>query len=103
MRIIPHALKYILANANDEGMLVKVRCDPCAITHRYRAGDLLAVCGDVALREIAGNFRREKCQRKAFTSANWLTVQGPDIKTVRIGRLVRVRMVRVFDWEDRTL
>jgi hypothetical protein len=41
--------KYSLANAHGDGMLVKVRCQLCSITHRYRPGDLLVVCGDIPL------------------------------------------------------
>jgi hypothetical protein len=36
-------------------------------------------------------------------AADWQTVQGSDIKTLRVRRLVRVRMVQVFDWESDTL
>jgi hypothetical protein len=103
IRKVRGASKYTLSNAHADGMLAKVRCQLCTITHRYRAGDLLAVCGDIPLWDIAGHFRCEKCQRKEFMSADWQNVRGEDLKALRVRRLVRVRMVRVFDWEDGTL
>jgi len=95
--------EYPLSKAHANGMLVKVSCQLCGITHRYRPGDLLALLGDLPLWEIAGHFRCEKCERKDYMHADWQTVQGADIKTIRIRRLVRVRVVRVFEWEDGTL
>jgi hypothetical protein len=65
--------------------------------------DLLKPCGNADLREIAGHFRCEQCQRKDCMSANWQNVYGPDVGTVKVRRLVRVRMTRVCDWEEGTL
>jgi hypothetical protein len=89
IRKVRGASKYTLSNAHADGMLVKVRCQLCTITHRYRAGDLLAVCGDIPLWDIAGHFRCEKCQRKEFMSADWQNVRGEDLKALRVRRLVR--------------
>jgi hypothetical protein len=100
IRNIRGAPKYTLSNAHADGMLVRVQCQLCSITHHYRAGDLLAVCGDVPLWEIAGHFRCERCERKDYMSADWRNVRGEDLKSLRIRKLVGVRLVRVFDWED---
>jgi len=33
-------------------------------------------------------------------SADWKTIRGEDVNSLRIRKLVGVRLVRVFDWED---
>lgn len=102
-RIRIGAPRYGLSDANTDGMLVKIKCHACSITHCYRPADLITICGDVQLDEIAGFFRCESCGRKAFLSADWLTAQGGDFRGIRLRRLVGVRLVRVYDWEDGTL
>lgn len=102
-RIRIGAPRYGLSDANRDGMLVKIKCHACCITHCYRPADLITICGDVQLAEIAGFFRCESCGSKVTLSADWLTALGGDLNGLRIRRLVGVRLVRVFDWEDETL
>jgi hypothetical protein len=44
-------------------------------------------------------FRCESCHRKDL-NVKWHTVSGPDVGTIRIRKLVRVRLVKVYDWTD---
>ncbi|MCV3767149.1 hypothetical protein [Rhizobium sp. TRM95796] len=99
-RIRIGAPRYSLSDANTDGMLVKIKCHACSITHCYRPADLITIYGDVQLDEIAAFFRCEAYGRKAFLSADWLTAQGVDFGGIRIRRLIAVRLVRVYDWEE---
>lgn len=52
-RICMGAHRYSFSDANTDGMQVKIKCHACSITHCYRPADLITVCGDVQLEEIA--------------------------------------------------
>lgn len=92
--------RFTLQSACELGLVVKLRCDLCSRTHRYRSADLLTICGDISLDDISSLFRCEHCHRKDFMNVKWQSVSGPDVGTVRIRKLVGIRLVKVYDWED---
>jgi hypothetical protein len=91
---------YTLSSGAADGMLVKMNCRQCRSVHRYHPADLVALCGDIPIYEVASWFRCEKCATRDHLKAGWDTVMGPDIGKTRVRRLVRVRMVRVPEWRE---
>lgn len=91
---------HTLTRAEETGQIVKIDCMYCRITHRYRCRDLLQLCGDVAIDEIACHFRCEKCNHKDYLRAIFELPWGSDIGKLRIRKLVRIKTVRKPVWKD---
>lgn len=93
-------MAFTLKHADENGMLVRVTCQHCRITHRYLAKDLLTLCGELGLHEIPRWFRCEECKDKRWMVADWQVVYGPDVGKVKVRRLVKVFFRRVPVWKD---
>ena len=93
-------MAYTVAQAHLDGLLVKVTCQHCRITRLYLPKDLLTLCGPIGIHEIAQWFRCEKCDQKHNMVADWMAVYGPDVRMLRVRRLVRVKYKRVPVWKD---
>jgi hypothetical protein len=94
---------HTLSKAEETGHIVKIDCMFCRIAHRYRCRDLLQLCGDAAIDEIAPHFRCEKCGNKDYLRAIFELPWGHDIGKLRVRKLVKVKMVRKPVWKDDVL
>lgn len=92
--------QFTLSHGHEAGMLVKINCGYCRITHLYLAADIMKICGDIPVWEVAGYFCCGTCQQKAYLRTDWRTVYGPDVATIRVRRLVGIRSVKVYDWKE---
>ncbi len=91
---------FTLSTADENGMLVKIRCGLCKGTHLYYAKDVMKLIGDLPLWDIAANTRCEKCDTNAYLKADWKHVYGPDVGNTKVRKLVRIRQVRIPVWKD---
>jgi hypothetical protein len=101
----PHvaAQEQTMSKAKDIGQLVKITCTWCRLSRRYRAGDMLLVCGDVAIFDIPGRFRCEKCKRKDYMDAIFELPSAREMVGMTIRKLVRIKTIQRPVWEDVTL
>lgn len=91
---------HTLSKAEETGQIVRIDCMHCRITQRYRCRDLLQLCGDVAIDEIAPHFRCETCKQKDYLRAIFELPWGHDIGKLRIRTLVRIKTVRKPVWKE---
>ena len=90
-----------LRNAPTHSLFVEVKCGRCRVVHLYHPDDIIQlVGGDLAIYEVVGHFSCERCKGREYLKASWKAVFGPDVGKTPIGRLVRVRYVRVPVWRD---
>jgi len=94
---------HTLSKAEETGQIVKIECMHCRIARRYRCRDLLKLCGDVAIDEIAGSFRCDTCSHKDYLRATFELPWGHDLGKLRIRTLVKIKTVRRPIWKDDVL
>ncbi|RDL47971.1 hypothetical protein BLJAPNOD_05197 [Ensifer sp. M14] len=91
---------HTLSKAEGTRQIVRIDCMYCRITHRYRCRDLLLLCGDVPIDEIARHFRCEKCNHKHYLCAVFELPWPADTGKLRIRKLVNIKTVRKPVWKD---
>lgn len=69
-------MAYTLAQADIDGMLVKVTCQRCRVMRRYLPKDLLTLCGSIGIHEIPNWFRCDECGEKRDMVAGSAAGQG---------------------------
>lgn len=92
--------KYTLSSGHADGMLIKITCQLCKGLHRYHTDDVMQLCGDIPIFEVASWFKCEKCATRDYLKAGWDTIMGPDIGRTKVRRLLRIRYVRVPEWRE---
>ncbi len=91
---------HTLSKAEGTRQIVKIECMYCRITHRYRCSDLLQICGDVPVDEIAPKFCCEKCKKKDYLRAEFELPWPADTGKLRIRKLERIKTVLKPVWKD---
>ena len=89
-----------LGNAAVSSLYVRIRCGRCRIVHVYDPDDLVKLCGDLAIYDVAARFRCERCKRREYLRADWHHVYGPDIGKTVIRRLVGMSRREYPVWRD---
>ncbi len=84
-------------------MLIRIGCQHCRIWHHYRPSDLLQLCGDIILDEVAAKFRCERCDKKEFLTVRLKSYMTGEMIGLQVRRLVRIKTVCRPVWEDVTL
>jgi hypothetical protein len=87
-----------LSNAHDVGQLACVQCQLCNIKRYYRPDDLLKLFGDVGIDDV--RMRCEKCGHGDYIVAELHHMTATERASVRVRRLVEIRMVRKVTWRD---
>ena len=80
--------------------IVRVRCGWCRVTHRYLAGDLVFLVGNVGMIALEHKMRCEKCGKKDYMSVEFWAPTGPEWEGLMVRRLVGTKMVRKVFWRD---
>jgi hypothetical protein len=91
---------HTLSKAEETRQIVRIDCMYCRITHRYRCRDLLQLCGDVPVDEIAPQFRCDVCKHKDYLKAEFELPWGADTGKLRIRKLVRIKTLLKPVWKD---
>ena len=94
------AKAFSLAQAHESNLFVRVTCQSCRVSRLYYAKDILRLCGDVLIDEVATQMRCEKCRRKDHLNAKYDTIYGPDVGKTKIRRLVEIKTIRRPIWID---
>lgn len=90
-----------LSTAPISSLFAEVTCRRCRITHLYHPDDLLKLIKeDLAIPDVAGFFRCDKCKSRDYMRSSWQAVLGPDVGRTPIRRLAEVRYARVLVWRD---
>ncbi len=91
---------HTLSKAEETRQIVRIDCMYCRITRRYRCSDLLKLCGDVPIDEIAPHFRCDVCKLKDYLRAQFELPYGADTGKLAIRKLVKIKVVHKPVWKD---
>ena len=101
----PHPRHKIptLSSFTTQTLFIKVGCRLCSVRHLYRPADLIPLCGDVTVFEIAGKFRCERCGKKSYMAADLYSPMASETVGLKVRKLVEIKLVRKPVWQDVTL
>lgn len=84
----------------DGSYFVKITCEFCQVKRFYEPVDILQLCGNISVRQIAKQFRCEKCQRKDYLTAYLVSPPAADRVGMKVRRLTEIRIIRKPIWKD---
>ncbi|MGG6895814.1 hypothetical protein [Rhizobium sp. BR 315] len=79
---------------------VKIDCAHCRVKRFYEPVDLLQLCGNISVRQIAKQFRCELCNRKDYLAADLISPPSKELVGMTIRRLVQIQIIRKPVWKD---
>lgn len=91
---------HTLADAHRCGQLVRIQCQLCSIARNYQPVDLERLVGAVDLDGLTAKMRCEKCGKRDYLGAHFCFPTGQELASLRIRRLVDIRMARKVIWRD---
>lgn len=97
-----HKIPTLSAFTTDS-LFIRIKCTWCKIDHLYRPADLVPLCGDITVYEIAGKFRCERCDKKSYMEAELYSPMAADTVGLKVRKLVEIKLVRKPVWQDVTL
>jgi hypothetical protein len=71
--------------------LVRITCQWCHITHLYVPEDIIKLCGDITVFEVASKFRCFQCKRKDHLTADLHSTLPQDQIGLKVRRLIEIR------------
>ena len=89
-----------LRNYADGSYFVKIDCAFCQVKRFYEPVDILQLCGNISVRQIAKQFRCEKCQRKDYLTAELVSPPAAERLGMSVRRLTEIRIIRRPVWKD---
>ncbi|WFU04652.1 hypothetical protein QA648_28200 (plasmid) [Rhizobium sp. CB3171] len=84
-------------------IFVSITCEWCRTAHLYVPEDLIKLCGDITVFEIASKFRCSECKRKDYLTADLRCMLPQDQIGLKVRRLIDIKQVRKPIWQDVTL
>lgn len=79
---------------------VKIDCALCRVKRFYEPVDLLQLCGNISVRQIAKQFRCEQCKRKDYLTADLVSPPSRELVGMSVRRLTEIRIIRKPVWKD---
>lgn len=89
-----------LSEAGDAGLIVRVMCRRCRITHHYQPKDLMVLMGNIPSVRAHQRMRCAKCQQTEQMESETILPTAEQWRTLRVRRLVEIRYVRKIIWAD---
>ena len=89
-----------LRNYADGSYFVKIDCAFCQVKRFYEPVDLLQLCGNISVRQIAKQFRCEQCKRKDYLTADLVSPPAAERAGMIVRRLTEIRIIRKPVWKD---
>ncbi len=84
----------------DGSYFVKITCELCQVKRFYEPVDLLHLCGNISVRQIAKQFRCEQCNRKDYLTADLVSPPSRELVGMSVRRLTEIRIIRKPIWKD---
>lgn len=84
----------------DGSYFVKITCEFCQVKRFYEPVDLLQLCGNISVRQIAKQFRCEQCKRKDYLTADLVSPPSRELVGMSVRRLTEIRIIRKPIWTD---
>ena len=84
----------------DGSYFVKITCEFCQLKRFYEPVDILQLCGNISVRQIANQFRCETCKRKDYLIADLISPPAADRVGMSVRRLTEIRIIRKPVWKD---
>jgi len=82
---------------------VKITCELCRVQRFYEPVDIMQLCGNISVRQIAKQFRCEKCGRKDYLDVDLVSPSAAERPGMSVRRLTEIRIIRKPVWKDVTL
>jgi hypothetical protein len=89
---------WTLSKSHDASELVRAWCAHCNIRHHYYPAELRRLAGDVPAAAI--RMRCTKCGSTEWMRVTFECLTAAERQTIRVRRLVGIRMVRKVIWRD---
>ena len=89
-----------LRNYANGSHYVKIDCALCQVKRFYEPVDLLQLCGNISVRQIAKQFRCEQCKRKDYLTADLVSPPSRELVGMSVRRLTEIRIIRKPIWRD---
>lgn len=79
---------------------VKITCEFCRLKRFYEPVDIMQLCGNISVRQIANRFRCEKCERKDYLTIDLVNPSAAERVGMSVRRLTEIRIIRKPVWKD---